>query len=144
VLYLFSTAWIVLVVINFFGGVIWAGLSLGLQNYVFDVVDPGDRAKAVAVVSVANSCGWAAGTLVGSWLIATVPATLQLGTWVIHPVSNLPFIFCLSGLLRLLVSSSLLGTFTEPRQIEQRTRRGLIWELPLLKPLSRMAVRRLE
>ncbi len=141
-LYLISTAWPFLVIVNFFGGVIWAGLSLGLQNYVFDVVQPADRAKAVAVVSIVNALGWAAGTFIGSWLIGTIPGVLQVGAIALQPVSNLPFIFFLSGALRLLVSSTLLGTFREPRDVEQRAHRHLFWELPLLKPLSQLALRR--
>jgi MFS family permease len=115
---------------------------LGLQNYVFDVVAPADRAKAVAVVSIVNACGWAAGTFLGSWLIGVVPGSLRLGQWELHPVSNLPFIFFISGVLRLLVSGALLHTFHEPRQVEQRARHHLFWELPLLKPLGHLAFRR--
>ena len=141
-LYLVSTAWGFLVMVNFFGGVVWAGLGLGLNNYVFDAVQPADRAKAVAVSSTVNAVGWALGTLIGSWLIISVPASLQLGTWDLHPVSNLPFLFFLSGVLRLIVSASLLRTFHEPRAVEFRAHRRLLWELPLLKPLHRLSFRR--
>ncbi len=141
-LYLLSTAWPFLVMVNFFGGVIWAGLGLGLNNYVFDAVEPVDRAKAVAVSSTVNAIGWAMGTLIGSWLIGIVPATLQFGVVDLHPASNLPFLFFLSGLLRLVVSGALLRTFHEPRAVEIRAQHHLLWELPLLKPLSDFAIRR--
>jgi len=59
---------------------------------------------------------------------------------VLDPVSNLPFVFFLSGVLRLLVSSCLLGTFHEARQLERVPRQQLFWELPLLKPVARFAV----
>ncbi|MEK9142125.1 MAG: MFS transporter, partial [Nitrospirota bacterium] len=100
-LYLFGTAWPFLVTVNFFGGVVWAGLGLGLNNYVFDVVQPTDRGKAVAIASIVNGIGWTMGTVVGSVLIDTLPNRLQAGTLPLEPVSNLPFIFFLSGLLRL-------------------------------------------
>ena len=141
-LYLASTAWPFLVLINFSGGVVWAGLSLGLSNYVFDAVKPADRAKAVAVASTVNAIGWAMGTLLGSWLISTVPGQLELGALRIAPVSNLPFIFFISGLLRLTLSLSLLRSFHEPRRVEQRTSARLLLELPLIKPLARFALRR--
>jgi len=143
-LYLLSTAWSFLVVVNFFGGVVWAGLGLGLNNYVFDAVQPADRAKAVAVSATVNAIGWALGTLIGSWLISSVPASLQLGSVDLHPVSNLPFLFFLSGVLRLLVSASLLRTFREPRTVEHRAHHRLLWELPLLKPLRQLSFRRRE
>ncbi|MBX3327029.1 MAG: MFS transporter [Nitrospira sp.] len=140
-LYLFCTAWLFLVTVNFFGGVVWAGLGLGLNNYVFDAVHPTDRAKAVAVSSIVNAIGWALGTVAGSFLIHTVPSSLHMGAVTLEPASNLPFIFFLSGLFRLLVSITLFQTFHEPRQVEQRAHRRLLWELPLLKPLRQFSRR---
>lgn len=119
----------------------WAGLGLGLNNYVFDAVQPTDRAKAVAVSSIVNATGWAMGTIVGSWLISTVPANLKIGAFTLDPPSNLPFIFFLSGLLRLIVSATLLRTFHEPREVDQRAHHRLLWELPLLKPLRQLSRR---
>lgn len=140
-LYLCGTTWPFLVTVNFFGGVVWAGLGLGLNNYVFDAVQPTDRAKAVAVSSIVNATGWAMGTIVGSWLISTVPANLKIGAFTLDPPSNLPFIFFLSGLLRLIVSATLLRTFHEPREVDQRAHHRLLWELPLLKPLRQLSRR---
>lgn len=141
-LYLVSTAWPFLVLVNFGGGVVWAGLSLGLSNYVFDAVRPADRAKAVAVSSTVNAIGWAMGTLIGSWLISTVPGDIELGSFRIDPVSNLPFIFFISGVLRLVIALALLRTFHEPRSVEFRTHARLFLELPLIKPLGQFALRR--
>jgi MFS family permease len=141
-LYVFGASWPFLVTVNFFGGVVWAGLGLGLNNYVFDAVRPTDRAKAVAVSSTVNAIGWAFGTLIGSRLIDTVPSTLQFGALVIQPASNLPFLFFISGVLRLIVAATLLRTFHEPREVEHRAHYRLLWELPLLKPLRRRSLRR--
>ncbi|HXV67849.1 MAG TPA: MFS transporter [Nitrospira sp.] len=141
-LYVLGSSWWFLVTVNFFGGVVWAGLGLGLNNYVFDVVRPTDRAKAVAVSSMVNASGWAMGTFIGSWLIDSVPGALQWGTLVLQPASNLPFLFFLSGTLRLLVAATLLRTFEEPREVEQRAHYRLLWELPLLKPLRQRSFRR--
>ncbi|MEC4888481.1 MAG: MFS transporter [Nitrospira sp.] len=141
-LYLVSSTWLFLVTLNFFGGVVWAGLSLGLSNYVFDAVRPEDRAKGVAVSSTVNAIGWAIGTLTGSWLISTVPGSIEFGALGLHPASNLPFIFFISGVLRLLISSALLRTFREPRQVEHQSPSRLFWELPLLNSVRRWALQR--
>ena len=138
-LYVFGTSWPFLVTVNFFGGVVWAGLGLGLNNYVFDAVLPSDRGKAVAVSSIVNAIGWATGTVIGSVLIDVIPGRLQIAVLTLEPVSNLPFIFFLSGLFRLVVSATLLRTFHEPRQVEQRAHYRLLWELPLLKPLRQLS-----
>ena len=140
-LYLYGTSWSFLVAVNFFGGVVWAGLGLGLNNYVFDAVEPTDRAKAVAISSIVNAMGWTVGTIIGSWLIGTVPPNLQVGDLALDPPSNLPFIFFLSGLLRLIVSVTLLRTFHEPREVEHCAHHRLLWELPLLKPLRQISLR---
>jgi MFS family permease len=140
-LYLLGTTWSFLVTVNFFGGVVWAGLGLGLNNYVFDAVQPTDRPKAVAVSSIVNAVGWTVGTVVGSVLIDTIPGKLQVGFLTLEPVSNLPLIFFLSGLFRLIVSATLLRTFHEPRQVEQCAHHRLLWELPLLKPLRQLSRR---
>jgi hypothetical protein len=135
-LYLVSTNLGFLLAVNFLGGVIWAGLALGLQNYVFDSVRPEERAKAIALYSTVNAVGWSVGALLGSWLVEHLPSRIEWGGVVLHPVSNLPFVFFLSGLLRLLVSSSLLGTFHEARQVASVPRQQLLWELPLVKPIA--------
>lgn len=142
--YLVSSAWLLLITLNFFGGVVWAGLSLGLSNYVFDAVRPADRAKGVAVCSTVNATGWAIGTLTGSWLISAVPGSIGFGALSLHPASNLPFIFFISGVLRLAISIALLNTFREPRQVEHCPPSRLFCELPLIEPLSQWTLKRLK
>lgn len=139
-LYLVSTNLGFLLAVNFFGGVVWAGLALGLQNYVFDSVRPEDRAKAIALYSTVNAVGWSVGALLGSWLVERLPARIEWAGVILQPASNLPFVFFLSGVLRLLVSSSLLGTFHEARQVERAPRQQLLWELPLVKPFAQFVV----
>jgi len=133
--YLLSEHYLFLLTVNFFGGVIWAGLSLGLQNYVFDSLRSQERTRGLALANATNAIGWGIGALTGSWLATILPAQVSLGSWVLIPASNLPFLFCLSGALRLLIALSLLRTFGEPREIGTPPQRHLMWELPLVKPL---------
>jgi len=134
--YIVSEQHLYLMIVNFFGGVVWAGLSLGLQNYVFDAVRPEERTRGVALANAVNAIGWGLGALTGSWLVVTMPERLSLGLWDLTPASNLPLVFCLSGMLRLLIVLNLLGTFGEPRRITPPPHRQLLWELPLIKPLA--------
>ncbi|MCE3222520.1 MAG: putative Transporter of family, contains Lipocalin domain [Nitrospira sp.] len=134
--YLLSDQYVFLLIWNFGGGVIWAGLSLGLQNYVFDSLQPDERTRGVALANAMNAIGWGIGALTGSWLATIIPNHLSFGLWELIPASNLPFVFCLSGALRLLIAISLLGTFGEPRRLSPPPRRKLVWELPLVKPLA--------
>lgn len=134
--YLLSEQYLFLLIVNFFGGVIWAGLSLGLQNYVFDSLRPEERTRGVALANAMNAIGWGIGALTGSWLATITPAQLSLGPWMLAPASNLPFLFCLSGALRLVIALTLLKTFAEPRRTTPPPQGQLVWELPLVKPLA--------
>jgi len=136
-LYLASTNFWFIATINFFGGVVWGGLALALQNYVFDAVRPEDRAKGVAVYNTVNAGGWFAGSMVGGWLASAVPVAFTAGALQIEAFSNLQFVFFISGFMRLVVSLALLKTFRETRTVEPITHRDLVTELPLVKPVAR-------
>ncbi|MBI3809123.1 MAG: MFS transporter [Nitrospirae bacterium] len=135
-LYVLSANLYFLLAVNFLGGVIWAGLALGLQNYVFDAVRPEDRAKGVAIWNAVNAAGWFVGAMIGSVLAGVLPGELALAGLEIRPASNLPFVFFVSGVLRLIVSLGLLRTFHEARSVEPISHRELVSELPLVKPLT--------
>ncbi len=141
-LYLVSTALPFLLGVNFLGGAVWAGFSLGLQNYVFDSVRQEDRPTAVAMANTVNAVGWFLGAMLGSWLATVVPDEVRVLSFALYPASNLPLVFCLSGLLRLVVSACLLGTFREPRDVEKIASRRLVWELPLIKPFTEWVLTR--
>jgi MFS family permease len=135
-LYLVSTNFVYLLGVNFLGGTIWAGLALGLQNYVFDAVHAEDRAKGIAVWNTINAMGWFAGAMLGSWLATVLPADFTLAGVELHLASNLQAVFFISGVLRLIVSLGLLRTFHEARPVEPITHRQLVTELPFVKPLT--------
>ncbi len=139
-LYLISTNLGFLLAVNFLGGVTWGGLALGLQNYVFDAVRPEDRAKAVATYSTINALGWSVGAFLGSWLVEVLPSHLEVAQLSLQLASNLPLVFFVSGTMRLLVSTSLLRSFHEARSVENIPLSQLLWELPLLKPLSQFVI----
>ncbi len=135
-LYVLSANLHFLLVVNFLGGVVWAGLALGLQNYVFDAVRPEDRAKGVAIWNAVNAAGWFVGAMLGSWLAGVLPGEVVVAGLAVRPASNLPFVFFISGVLRLIVSLGLLRTFHEARRVEPISHRELVSELPLIKPLT--------
>jgi MFS family permease len=135
-LYLWSVNWMLLVAINFMSGVLWSGFSLSLQNYVFDVVARPDRAKGVALYNALNAFGIAAGAMLGSWLATVTPPELLLGDLAIPLVSNLPVVFLISGLLRLLVSITMLQTFREGRAVMPISQAQFVCQMPLIKPVA--------
>jgi MFS family permease len=135
-LYLGTTNWMALVGVNLLSGVIWPGFSLSLGNYVFDVVQPAERAKGVAVYHTVNAAGAALGAMLGSWLARIAPSQVVVWGGTLGLVSNLPVVFFLSGACRLLVALTLLGTFRERRRVVAISPRAFMAELPLIKPLT--------
>lgn len=136
VLYILSSNWALLVGINFLSGLIWPGFSLSLGNYVFDAVQPEDRTKGVATYNTVNAIGAGIGAMVGSWLATVAPSQLLLFGLILPLASNLPILFLASGILRLMVSLTLLNTFKERRRVTPITHRDLMSELPLIKPIA--------
>ena len=136
VLYIFSSDWILLVGINFLSGLIWPGFSLSLGNYVFDAVKPSDRTKGVAIYNAVNAIGAGIGAMLGSWLATVAPSQLVLFGLSLPLASNLPILFLVSGILRLMVSLTLLNTFEERRRVTPITHRNLMSELPLIRPIA--------
>jgi len=135
-LYLGTTNWMALVGVNLLAGVIWPGFSLSLGNYVFDVVQPAERAKGVAVYYTVNAAGAALGAMLGSWLATIAPSHIVLLGFTLGLASNLPVVFFLSGVSRLLVALTLLGTFRERRRVVAISPRAFMAELPLIKSLT--------
>ncbi|HJT21972.1 MAG TPA: MFS transporter [Nitrospira sp.] len=137
-LYLFSTNLGFMMGVNFLGGVVWAGLSLGLQNYVFDAVKPEDRTKAVAVNNTFNALGWCCGALLGGCLVDVLPSAIELSRLPMPLASHLPLVFLLSGLMRLAVAAALLGRFHEARAVERMPLTQLVFEVPLVKTMAQL------
>ena len=135
-LYLVSTKLGFLLAVNFFGGVIWAGLALGLQNYVFDSVRPEDRTKAIALYSTVNAVGWSVGALLGSWLVERLPSRIEWAGVILnlHRICRLSSFSQEScGCWSLQVC---LAPSTKPARWNEVPRQRLLWELPLVKPIA--------
>jgi len=113
ILYLFHTAVPYLTMVNFFGGVLWSGLALGLQNFVFHAVPREDRAMGIAVWNAVNGFGWFVGAMTGSWLAMVLPSQSMIPLLNISLTTSLPLVFLVSGLLRGVVFWGFLGRFTE-------------------------------
>jgi MFS family permease len=118
-LYTVSTAPAFLICLNGLSGVVWAGLLLGLQNYVFDATRPEDRARGVALWHCSNAVGWFVGAMTGALLAATVPAGISVGGVRTSFASNLALVIFISGALRLAVALAVLPAFAEVRRVRR-------------------------
>jgi MFS family permease len=136
VVWLFSATPAYLIVIQLWGGFVWAGYSLASANYMFDAIEPEHRARAAAFQGLLNGVFVFVGSLAGGLVASRLPARLVIGSWVWQPVSVLLFIFGISGLLRLVAAATLLRRFREVRQVESIGHRELLFRISHIRPIA--------
>lgn len=135
-LWLFSTDFRYIVGIQIIGGMIWAGFSLSMSNFIFDTVAPPQRAKAVAIYNTLNASAVFLGASLGGWLSLYLSPTLDLGILQHTFISNLPLLFLISGCLRLLWVLFFIPRLKEVREVETLSMQDLIFRVSQLRPIS--------
>ena len=108
--WLFSSNFYYLIFVEAFSGVAWAAFNLSSSNFIFDAVKPENRVRCIAYHKFFESLAIFAGAAFGGLLVNVLPA------WIF--ISSIPFVFLISGVLRLLVSLLMLPTMKEARLIE--------------------------
>lgn len=136
VLWLFSSHIAYLMVIQVYGGAVWAGFSLAAGNFIFDAVTPPKRARCVAYYGLVNGVFVFAGSLAGGFVADHLPTVYPLGPWTWAPAFTLPVIFLLSGVLRLIAAALFLPRFREVRPVEPIRHRELIFRVSHLRPIA--------
>jgi MFS family permease len=121
ILWLVSTHLVFILVIQLIAGFLWAGFYLSAANFFFDAVPPTKRTRSVAYHSAFTNTGMVVGALTGGWIAEHLPAELPGKLAPLFPrlelISPLQVIFLASGLVRLLVSLSLLPKIREAREV---------------------------
>lgn len=135
-LWLVSRDIVYLVLIQIYAGFVWAGFNLASANFIFDAVTPPKRALCVAYQGVINGVCVFAGSTAGAYVANRLPVSYALGPWTWNPISSLPVIFLLSGLIRLLAAGSLLHLFKEVRPVQPIRSHELIFRVSHLKPIA--------
>ncbi len=136
ILWLVSPHMFYLMVIQVYGGLVWAGFSLAAANFIFDAVTPPKRARCVAYQGLVNAVFVVVGSLAGGYAAGHLPQSLSLGPWTWRPPFMLPVIFLISGLLRLIAAGIFLRKFKEVRPVEPIHYRELIFRVSHIKPIA--------
>lgn len=118
ILWLFTTNFYFILMIQVFSGFVWAGFSLSVAIFIFDAVSPEKRAPCIAVYSTLNGLGIFFGALTGGLFASLFPSSIMLFHTTYHLTSNLMFLFLISGTLRLLVYLTFLPGIQEVREVE--------------------------
>jgi MFS family permease len=135
-LWLVSTDFWYIAVIQMFSGLAWAGFSLSASNFIYDTVAPAKRARYVAMHSILNSGGIFAGALLGGYLGTHLPAQWELGGYSIHWPSSLCWLFLFSGLMRGVMALIFLPHLREAREVRATSFPSLIYRVTQFHALS--------
>ena len=135
-LWLFSADILFLMLIQVFGGFVWAGFNLASANFIFDAVSPPKRARCVAYRGLVNGFCVLAGSLLGGYVAVRMPSSFHFGVWRWAPRFSLPMVFFLSGLFRFVAAGFFLRKFKEVRAVESIRHRQLIFRVTHLKPIA--------
>lgn len=136
VLWLFSSQLGYLMLIQVYGGFVWAGFNLAAGNFIFDAVSPPKRARCVAYYGLVNGLFVFVGSTAGGIVADHLPTVYRLGPWTWTPAFTLPVIFLISGCMRLLAAALFLRKFKEVRPVEPIGHRELIFRVSHLRPIA--------
>lgn len=135
-LWLLSDSFYYLLLVQAFGGFIWAGFSLSASNYLYDLIPQNKRATYMAIHNVLGSAGVFLGALLGGWLGTILPDHYSLLGFEITLTSVLYNIFILSFVLRLATMLVFIPRLREKRKIRRVPIRSLIFRVIAFNPLS--------
>lgn len=108
VLWLFSTNYVYVLLVQGYGGAVWSGFVLSAGNHVYELVPAHKRVTYMAWHNVFANVATFGGALVGGWIALTLPADFSLGTMHVTLPSVLLWVFFFSFVLRLAVAAAFL------------------------------------
>ena len=135
-LWLVSTNFWYIVVIQIFSGLAWAGFSLSASNYIYDTVASAKRASYVAMHSILNSGGIFAGALLGGFLGTYLPAQWEFAGYRIDWPSSLCWLFLFSGVARGAMALLFLPHLREAREVRTTSFPSLMYRVTQFHALS--------
>ncbi|MEZ5557891.1 MAG: MFS transporter [Pseudomonadales bacterium] len=135
-LWLISTNYFYLLLVQAVSGLAWAGFTLSASNTVYDLTPRARRVTLMAVHNVTAAAGVFLGALLGGWLGTHLPNEVTLGGATYSWLTPLYGVFVISTLARLAVTLVFLPRLKEVRRVRHMTRSGLIFRVTRIAPLS--------
>jgi MFS family permease len=135
-LWLLSSNFYYLLVVQAFGGAIWAGFTLSASNFLYDLIPQNKRATYMAAHNVLASIGVFSGALLGGYLGTVLPDSYSVFGYELNFISQLYNLFILSFVLRFITSLLLIPRLKEIRRVKAVTVRRLIFRIVRFNPLT--------
>lgn len=119
ILWMLSTNYYILVLIQFYSGIVWAGFELSSFNFIFDTTTASNRARCISYYNILNGIAIFAGALLGSIFVQ-----FHSLFW-----SKYYIVFLISGLLRYSVSIAFLPRLKEARKVSEISNKKIFFKL---------------
>ena len=135
-LWVFSSNFYYLILVQIFSGLVWSGYSLSASNFLFDLTPGHRRAGMMSVHNVLAGIAVFAGASAGGYLATIAPSEIHLPGMELTTVSVFMTLFITSALIRLLIAGLFLPHLQEARAVKRMTYRGLIFRATRFSPIS--------
>ncbi len=135
-LWLLSTNFWYLIVVQMLGGFCWAGFSLSAGNFLYDLIAAEKRATYMALHNVFANLGIFLGALLGGLLGAMLPRQIQLFESEWSWLSVLYGVFLISTIARIIVAVLFLPHVKEVRDVAPMSVGGLMFRVTRFHALS--------
>jgi MFS family permease len=135
-LWVFSSNFWYLILVQAVSGFAWAGFSLSASNFVYDLIAPNRRATYLAVHNVIASVGIFSGAMLGGYLGAVLPTDIEMFGRQFSWQSPLIGVFVVSTIARAVVVIVLVPKVREVRTVRNISLGQLIFRVTRLNALS--------
>ena len=135
-LWVFSSNFWYLILVQAVSGFAWAGFSLSASNFVYDLIAPNRRATYLAVHNVIASVGIFSGAMLGGYLGAVLPTDIEMFGRQFGWQSPLIGVFVVSTIARAIVVIVLVPKVREVRAVRNISLGQLIFRVTRLNALS--------
>lgn len=136
VLWVLSTDFYYLLLVQAISGLLWSGFTLSASNFVYDSTSQNKRAGLMAVHALLAATSVFVGAIFGGWLSTHLPTEVTIFG---HSFSWLTSIYCaflISTLFRLIVAFSFLPRLQEVRDVKSMSYHGLFFRVTRFSPIS--------
>lgn len=135
-LWMISTNFWYLLLVQALSGLSWAGFTLSASNFLYDLVARDRRATYMAVHNILASTGTFCGALIGGYLALALPAGVDLPGLAWAWLSPLPGVFAISAIARALVLTVLMPKIREVRRVRPISFSDLIFRVTRVRALA--------
>ncbi len=136
ILWVFSSNFWYLIVVQAVSGLAWAGFSLSASNFVYDLIAPNRRATYLAIHNVIASIGIFSGAMLGGYLGTVLPTEAEFFGRQFSWLSPLTGVFVISTIARASVVAALVPKVREVRPVRDISLGQLIFRVTRLNALS--------